>query len=284
MKECLIDGDRAIITNDQSVKVGEPGESPFHFPAPPIPSQCSAILRAGFAAIPAMRCNQFDSSHCQPLAQRVAVIGPIGNHTLWFLTGPVRHELAASPESRRAFLPPPGLRSGRQSKAAFPMEYPGHRPPLPRVSSAEKRNRACRARFSQPGHQEGDRIGIWSINSSERVITQFATAKIGAILVNIDPLNRACELRHVRMSDVAADRRFSRCQLCLHSSGNLPGNRVVSSGRPSIRKSAGRTDGYLRWRACYSGRQRRAGGHWRSGDGDNGGTFRCDGFSRPRRE
>ncbi len=47
------------------------------------------------------------------------------------------------------------------------------------------------------GIKKGDRIGIWSTNSSEWVITQFATAKIGAILVNINPLNRAFELKHV---------------------------------------------------------------------------------------
>jgi fatty-acyl-CoA synthase len=47
------------------------------------------------------------------------------------------------------------------------------------------------------GIQKGDRIGIWSTNSSQWVLTQFATAKIGAILVNINPLNRAFELRHV---------------------------------------------------------------------------------------
>lgn len=51
--------------------------------------------------------------------------------------------------------------------------------------------------FLSIGIQKGDRVGIWSTNSSEWVITQFATAKIGAILVNINPLNRAFELKHV---------------------------------------------------------------------------------------
>ena len=37
------------------------------------------------------------------------------------------------------------------------------------------------------GLQPGDRIGIWSPNSSEWVLTQFATAKAGLILVNINP-------------------------------------------------------------------------------------------------
>src|SRR5262249_18866211 len=34
------------------------------------------------------------------------------------------------------------------------------------------------------GVQKGDRVGIWATNSSEWVIVQFATAKIGAVLVN----------------------------------------------------------------------------------------------------
>jgi fatty-acyl-CoA synthase len=37
------------------------------------------------------------------------------------------------------------------------------------------------------GIEPGDRVGIWSPNNAEWVITQFATAKAGAILVNITP-------------------------------------------------------------------------------------------------
>lgn len=40
----------------------------------------------------------------------------------------------------------------------------------------------------------GDRVGIWSPNNSEWVLTQFATAKAGLILVNINPAYRAPEL------------------------------------------------------------------------------------------
>ena len=45
------------------------------------------------------------------------------------------------------------------------------------------------------GVQKGDRVGIWATNCSEWVIVQFATAKIGAILVNVNPAYRAYELR-----------------------------------------------------------------------------------------
>lgn len=44
--------------------------------------------------------------------------------------------------------------------------------------------------------KKGDRIGIWSPNSYEWVITQFAAAKIGAILVNVNPGYREKELEY----------------------------------------------------------------------------------------
>src|SRR5215218_10384168 len=37
------------------------------------------------------------------------------------------------------------------------------------------------------GVQKGDRVAIWSPNRFEWVITQFATARVGAVLVNINP-------------------------------------------------------------------------------------------------
>ncbi|HWE78437.1 MAG TPA: AMP-binding protein [Pseudolabrys sp.] len=44
------------------------------------------------------------------------------------------------------------------------------------------------------GLSPGDRVGIWSPNNAEWVITQFATAKAGLILVNINPAYRTFEL------------------------------------------------------------------------------------------
>ncbi|MBM4227981.1 MAG: AMP-binding protein [Gammaproteobacteria bacterium] len=46
------------------------------------------------------------------------------------------------------------------------------------------------------GLKPGDRIGIWSPNTLEWVITQFATAKAGLILVNINPAYRLAELEY----------------------------------------------------------------------------------------
>ena len=47
------------------------------------------------------------------------------------------------------------------------------------------------------GIDTGDRVGIWSPNNLQWVVTQFATAKIGAILVNINPAYRISELEYV---------------------------------------------------------------------------------------
>jgi fatty-acyl-CoA synthase len=44
------------------------------------------------------------------------------------------------------------------------------------------------------GIEVGDRVGVWSPNCAEWVITQYATAKIGAILVNVNPAYRTHEL------------------------------------------------------------------------------------------
>ena len=46
------------------------------------------------------------------------------------------------------------------------------------------------------GLQPGDRVGVWSPNNSEWVVTQYATAKAGVILVNINPAYRIAELEY----------------------------------------------------------------------------------------
>ena len=46
------------------------------------------------------------------------------------------------------------------------------------------------------GLEKGDRVGIWSPNRFEWVLTQFATARVGLILVNINPAYRLGELEY----------------------------------------------------------------------------------------
>lgn len=46
------------------------------------------------------------------------------------------------------------------------------------------------------GLKPGDRVGIWSPNCAEWVVTQFATAKAGLVLVNVNPAYRLAELEY----------------------------------------------------------------------------------------
>src|SRR4051794_23120293 len=57
-------------------------------------------------------------------------------------------------------------------------------------------DRAARACIAA-GLQAGDRVGIWSPNCAEWAVIQYATAKAGIILVNINPAYRTSELEYV---------------------------------------------------------------------------------------
>jgi fatty-acyl-CoA synthase len=46
------------------------------------------------------------------------------------------------------------------------------------------------------GIEQGDRVGLWSPNRAEWALVQYATAKIGAILVNVNPAYRTSELEY----------------------------------------------------------------------------------------
>ena len=69
----------------------------------------------------------------------------------------------------------------------------------------------CARALLAAGVAKGDRVGIWSPNNAEWVIVQFATAKIGAILVNINPSYRAHELEYAL--------RQSKCSLLILAPG-----------------------------------------------------------------
>ncbi len=55
---------------------------------------------------------------------------------------------------------------------------------------------ALAAGLGSLGIARGDRVGIWSPNRPEWLITQYATAKIGAILLNVNPAYRVAELEY----------------------------------------------------------------------------------------
>ncbi|TMC86620.1 MAG: AMP-binding protein, partial [Chloroflexi bacterium] len=54
----------------------------------------------------------------------------------------------------------------------------------------------CAKGLMHLGFQKGQRVGIWSPNRAEWCVTQFATSKIGVILVNINPAYRLHELEY----------------------------------------------------------------------------------------
>lgn len=60
---------------------------------------------------------------------------------------------------------------------------------------AEQVERCARALLAL-GVKSGERVGIWSPNRAEWTVVQFATAKVGAILVNINPAYRVSELEY----------------------------------------------------------------------------------------
>jgi fatty-acyl-CoA synthase len=61
------------------------------------------------------------------------------------------------------------------------------------------------------GVRPGDRVGIWAPNRYEWVVVQYATARIGAVLVNVNPAYKASELEHAL--------RGSGVSVLLHAEG-----------------------------------------------------------------
>ena len=55
---------------------------------------------------------------------------------------------------------------------------------------------ALAAGLARLGYAKGDRLGIWAPNRSEWLLTQFATARLGVILVTINPAYRVHELEY----------------------------------------------------------------------------------------
>lgn len=60
----------------------------------------------------------------------------------------------------------------------------------------EEVNKLSRALVAH-GFKKGERVGIWSPNTLEWAIIQYATARVGVILVNINPAYRSSELSYV---------------------------------------------------------------------------------------
>ncbi|NNE01841.1 MAG: AMP-binding protein, partial [Eudoraea sp.] len=63
-------------------------------------------------------------------------------------------------------------------------------------SQLHKKVTACAKALIASGIKKGDRVGIWSSNRCQWTVLQFATAKVGAILVNLNPSYRIHELEY----------------------------------------------------------------------------------------
>jgi fatty-acyl-CoA synthase len=64
-------------------------------------------------------------------------------------------------------------------------------------SELKSRSDAFASGLLSHGLEPGDRVGVWAPNCAEWTVAQFATAKAGLILVNINPAYRLSELEHV---------------------------------------------------------------------------------------
>ncbi|PWG11318.1 AMP-binding protein [Streptomyces sp. V2] len=61
--------------------------------------------------------------------------------------------------------------------------------------AADVEELACALLASGVG--KGDRVGVWAVNTPEWVLVQYATARVGAVLVNINPAYRTHEVAYV---------------------------------------------------------------------------------------
>jgi fatty-acyl-CoA synthase len=91
----------------------------------------------------------------------------------------------------------------------------------------EKVDELCRALIGA-GLQAGDRVGIWAPNVAEWVLLQYATARVGVILVNINPAYRTHELAYAL--------RQSGCRMLVAVSAFKTSDyrAMVDSARPEL--------------------------------------------------
>lgn len=132
---------------------------------------------AGRIATPLSAVAQADPATLKPRDGRSYVAGDRGQ--------PLRY--ATLPQALRQTV----SRFGPREAAVFPAQGV-------RLSwyDLDRRVDALAAGFLALGLGRGDRVGIWSPNRVEWVLTQFATARIGAILVNINPAYQRAELEY----------------------------------------------------------------------------------------
>jgi hypothetical protein len=75
------------MANEESAELPEPCVGPFDDPSAFVPSELSSVFISTKLTVLAVRDNEFDPSLVQPLAQRIRVVGAVGDHPFRLLPG-----------------------------------------------------------------------------------------------------------------------------------------------------------------------------------------------------
>ena len=130
---------------------------------------------------------------------------PTGPACRWWRDASDEHARAAVLQQRDLDGPPAGRHDrgepGSDGGAGGRPRGAGrvrHRPPLVQLSAVRRRGRRrAPSGWTPSASRKGDRVGIWAPNCAEWAFVQYGTAKLGAILVNINPAYRTHELAYV---------------------------------------------------------------------------------------
>src|SRR6058998_3818895 len=80
MKECAIDRERTVVSDDQASEVSQPSVGALHYPSPSVTPQGSTVLRRRPNAVLFVRADELDPATLQTLSQRIAVVRFVGDH------------------------------------------------------------------------------------------------------------------------------------------------------------------------------------------------------------
>jgi len=160
------------MTNQQPAKLSKPGVGALDDPAALVSSEFAAVLVASEFAVLSVRDDPLDAAFLQPLAQRVGVVGAVGDHPFRLLPGtpPSTSTIHFVPLPRLVFptaeppfsperncrpekSPPTSTAPRRPAPPAAPATRRATRPAPPTVSAAASRWPAtdiCRAETATP--------------------------------------------------------------------------------------------------------------------------------------
>ena len=85
MEEGSIGGEEMLMAHEESAELAEPCIGTFDDPAVFVASEFSAVLVAPVLAVVAIRHDEVNTALCQPLAQRIGVVGAVGDYAFGLL-------------------------------------------------------------------------------------------------------------------------------------------------------------------------------------------------------